>query len=348
MAVLLKTVNNSLTHAGYCHELTITIKANSTTLPTSICLGNYGDDNITRLTFDLSELMTTGILTNSFDDYIYKIAVYDPAKPADHEHGTNPKVFVINRIDWPVPEALTTFSQNQNLELVLIILEPLNETYSTTGREIFISDKIKATVNPTLWQAGYQDLIDATDDEEDNEGYFAKDPIILTPTSDHYKVLANGKILGNKVDQYITRINLNNAETALDEGLDARFAIFKKDNTVYCSKFHDTTNPVVQSCWIPPEVTQTEGEWKYFVVAQTCEYVDLVDEPDDGFKRWVGNELSGTISDNFLIKTDLFPALQTPTYELNGLTMYIHAADYDTTSFDIYDNNEFLLNKRKE
>lgn len=288
MPITINKVTN--TTSGFCHEYTVIIKRDGSVISSSLSFGNYGDKNITKITFDLSDLTYQGQydLTN----YTHALIVKFP-DIVDEDNGLDYKAYELPYEDsnststFEVPEELTN-SFSSSYQLIYALLE---QTDSSAGniadqQEIFISKTFTANVFPT----NYSDELDFTKaiTYSDSELALVKPKIILSPESSHLTISSSGTDFGEKRDSFIKRIVLNeSSEDKLDEGLTNRFLII---NNYIIKMSFSTSRKNICSCFIPRDITTVAGTYSYFIVATN----------DDENKRWVSNTLSLSVNDNFL------------------------------------------------
>ena len=285
------TINKATnTTSGFCHEYKVIIKRDGNVISSSLSFGNYGDKNITKITFDLSDLTYQG--QYDFTRYTHALIIKFP-DIVDEDNGLDYKTYELPYEDsnststFEVPEELTN-SSSSSYQLIYALLEQTDNSEGNIAdqQEIFISKVFTANVFPTSWN----DNLDFTKaiTYSDSELALVKPKIILFPKSSHLTISSSGTDFGEKRDSFMKRIVLNeSSEDKLDEGLTNRFLIINH----YIIKMNfSTSRKNICSCFIPRDITATAGTYSYFIVATN----------DDGDKRWVSNTLSLSVNDNFL------------------------------------------------
>lgn len=285
--------STNATPVGYCHDLTLVVHPDGSLTPNAVVLGNKGDLNIARLTFDVSELESAHVI-NPLSEYIASVIIYDPTQERSE---TNPRTYPMSGEYWVVPESLL---QTAVTYRCLFTLTERSSGHTTPSMEHWVSNEFTAMVNQTLWDADVAAAIEDPIIYSDTYGYLVKPPILLAPTADHYRINANSTDLGMKKDVFVKRVEF--AENGLDEGFVNKYGVFIMNTdprVIYAVKFNEITTGTY-GCLIPKEVTAVPGAVQFLVVVTTETVEDNLNVSDDGFKRWVGNTLNFIVADNFL------------------------------------------------
>ena len=311
---------------GYCHDLKLKVSrdgviqrlhpdGSGATISGPIILGNKGDLNITRLTFDLTDLQET-VSASLLGHYVAKLGIYDTkADPATSE----PKIYTIATRQWVVPEEI--LAKSTTYRCILILLERAADENTIDLTEQWVSQEFITIVQNTFWnnnvQTAINNAIDYQKDYDEQYGYLTKIPILLNPDAEHYNIKTDTDNFGMKKDMYVKRLEFTDVD--LDEGFTHRYGIFvtseESEETIYAVKFSSfsipgRTKPNTYVCLIPQEVTAVAGTVQFCIVATTDDVdstPDIADDlPDRLFKRWVGNPLLFTVTDNFLTTIDTY------------------------------------------
>lgn len=283
----------SNTPVGYCHDLTLIVHADGSLTPNNVVLGNKGDLNITRVTFDVTELEMAQVI-DPLSDYISAVIVYNPTEERSEN---NPKTYEIDGPSWIVPEEVSTNAVQYRCLFTLTEREPPHTTPET---EKWVSNEFISVVNDTYWDQYVEAALEHPIIYQDTYGYLVKPPIVLTPSEDHYQLLANDTNLGEKRDIFVKRVEFNeDLEKQLDEGFVYKYGVFISGEDVYVVKFNEVAAGKY-ACLVPKEITGIEGKVDFLGIVTTEQVEDNPDVDDDGFKRWVSNNLQFEVSNNFL------------------------------------------------
>ena len=243
MAITFSNISKNVdgSYTGYCHTIRLKVALDGRVVAqdgaggSQIILGNQGDKNITQLIFDVSALSeTVPDQTKTLDDYQH-VLIFDYGEPQPtsglnyviYELAPNTKYNNLSEDLYQVAPELT--SKAGTFKMIYALLEKVeNETDGNTeGREIFISKEFTGVVNPTDIENITEEDISAATEIVDTEKRFTKNSLLISPSNDHYSISQSHSELGEKHDQFIRRIVLNESiNSRLDEGLDYRIACF--------------------------------------------------------------------------------------------------------------------------
>ena len=326
MAITFSNISKNVdgSYTGYCHTIRLKVALDGKVVSqdgangSQIILGNQGDKNITQLIFDVSALSeAVPDQTKTLDDYQH-VLIFDYGEPQPtsglnyviYELTPNTKYDSLSEDLYQVAPELT--SKAGTFKMIYALLEKVEDEANgnTEGREIFISKEFIGVVNPTDIENITEEDISAATEIVDTEKRFTKNSLLISPSNDHYSISQSHSELGEKRDQFIRRIVLNESiNSRLDEGLDYRIACFgnvaSNEWTLTRMLFNNSRKNIC-SCFIPSEITKHAGEYKVFFIAQT----DLRDTDgnfqvnESTFKRWVSNTITLKVNNNFLDDDD--------------------------------------------
>ncbi len=274
---------------SYCHEIKVSVGRDGSINPSSISFGNQGDRNITRLTFDLTDINIDAATLKS--DYQAAL-IFNPGV-----NGEDSSAFQVNISDnktatLVIPTSITANAGSYQLIFGIFEIDADNGNISTE-KEKFISAQFSSSTTATDWIDDYQPYLNAANLQENNPDYITKTDIHITPNDTHYSIAADSTNFGNKQDIYVKRVIFGNSTEPLEAQFSRRYAIFMDGNTCYVYRMRPVED--YYCCWVPKEITMKAGSYQLFVVAET----DL-ELTDANFQRWVSNTLTFSVSDNFL------------------------------------------------
>lgn len=243
MAITFSNISKNVdgSYTGYCHTIRLKVALDGRVVlqdgagGSQIILGNQGDKNITQLIFDVSALSeAVPDQTKTLDDYQH-VLIFDYGEPQPtsglnyviYELTPNTKYDSLSEDLYQVAPELT--SKTGTFKMIYALLEKVENEASgnTEGREIFISKEFTGIVNPTDIENITEEDISAATEIVDTEKRFTKNSLLISPSNDHYSISQSHSELGEKRDQFVRRIVLNESiNSRLDEGLDYRIACF--------------------------------------------------------------------------------------------------------------------------
>lgn len=318
MAITISNIHKSIdgSYTGYCHTIKLKVGLDGSVINTKdssthIMLGNQGDRNITQLIFDVSALdEVIPDQTKTLSEYQH-VLIFNYDEPQAAANGQNYIAYTLSSNEaydedfYQVIPGLT--AKPGTYKMIYALLEKVENTTdgNTEGREIFISKEFTGTVNATEIENITEEQISTASEIVDTERRFTKNSLLVSPSDDHYSVSQNHSELGEKRDQFIRRIVLNEGtDSRLDEGLDYRIACFGNaaNEWTLTRMLFSNARKNICSCFIPSEITKHAGQYKVFFIAQT----DLQDADgnfqidESAFKRWVSNSIILNVNNNFL------------------------------------------------
>lgn len=310
---------------SYCHEIKVSIGRDGSINPSSISFGNQGDRNITRLTFDLTDINIDAATLKS--DYQAAL-IFNPGV-----NGEDSSAFQVNIGDnktatLVIPISITTNAGSYQLIFGIFEIDTDNGNISTE-KEKFISAQFNGSTTATDWIDDYQPYLNAANLQENNPDYITKTDIHITPNDTHYSIAADSTNFGNKQDIYVKRVIFGNSTEPLEAQFSRRYAIFMDSNTCYVYRMRPVED--YYCCWVPKEITMKAGNYQLFVVAET----DL-ELTDANFQRWVSNTLTFSVSDNFLNGDIVIHPIDGGVWTVEGYSLLtqdnVVVNTYDTTT----------------
>ena len=317
-----------VTPVGYCHEITLRVLSNGNISPNSFNFGNKGDINITKINFDVSDLINNNII--NLNEYSMTLFCFDPSQ-AHSEN--NPIKFYITDNEWIIPSSLTLNHLNSSYKFILLIKE-VQGVHTNPARECWISQEFSGSNNDTNWDAAMSTAIDNATTIIDNYGYLAKPPIILTLSGDHNSINISSNDLGYKFDNYVKRIQF--VDSQIDEGFVNKYGVFYFDNNYVAYKFQEVTTNTY-GLLLPSDFFTINGNIPFTLVATTENVEDNITVTDDGYKRWVSNTVTLTVNNNWLTSEDIEPVIPEPEVEQVGTNMLsVIIDDPEVVQFKVY------------
>lgn len=317
---------------GFCHEIDITIHINGSLTPSSIILGNKGDSSITLLKFHLEELEEADLCSGGLDNYEHILSASNGielyANYNSDEH--------ISTVSIPG----TMLENAGTLQLLYELVEINPPSGNINQKEVFVSNVFSGIIYDTDWNADLVNLIAEAETQDDLFECLTKRNIIIEPDELHYHINLDSLILGNKYDNYITRLTFVD-DSDLDKGFVNRYALFKIDEDIYITKFKEISDSdTTMACWVPQVVSYTPGLVKVFIIATTKTN-----------KRWVSNSVIARIQDNFLEEPITPPHQVTitgPDTVIRGFSFQLTAScpvsgetfTWSGTGVNLYPNND--------
>lgn len=309
-------------------EHTITIQSNGTINESNIKLGNQGDDGVTILHFDITNLTNK---PESFKDR------YQPMIICRNSMGVS-QTFDFDGEYFYVPNAIT--KNAGTYKLVYAIRENENDTREENvegNTEIFTSSIFTGIVESTNYS-----LI-SFDEPETLPS--VKTTSLIKPTI--FVTLAGGiganssTLLGYKLDKYMSYLQLQDGFS--DYNVDSYVIYFTGAAVLeggaigqitqgYYFEKDDNDN---YKCWVPPMVTANPGIWELMIIGYTTEGHEYV---SDVFKMSV---VDNELVNNDDLDADTFsnvPLLDADTYTLQdagGKLLYVTRTVMDDTSYSL-------------
>ena len=223
---------------SYCHEIKISIGRDGSINPSSISFGNQGDRNITRLTFDLTDINIDAATLKS--DYQAAL-IFNPGV-----NGEDSSAFQVNIGDnktatLVIPTSITANAGSYQLIFGIFEIDADNGNISTE-KEKFISMQFSGSTTITDWINDYQPYLNAANLQENNPDYITKTDIHITPNDTHYSIAADSTNFGNKQDIYVKRVIFGNSTEPLEAQFSRRYAIFIDSNICYVYRMRPIEN----------------------------------------------------------------------------------------------------------
>ena len=268
----------------------------------NIDLGQVGDNRMTKIIFDISQLKWN---QSSINNYKALLSFFDSSKEKSEN---NPKVYEIDNNEFIVPSELTT---GVNYKVLYALRENLRDKVEGNleepqEEEIFISSEMnaKTTKLNEMWDPAINlDFLSSiTTNTQDKEIIaLEKNVFNLSFNSFNNSLSTSDDILGNKFDRYIKLVKLDAKNIY---GLNNLYVIFKYQKGREIIKL-DKNN----QCWVPVNVTKQAGNVNISIIA-----TDLID------KIYFTNKVSSKVNNNFLNNVEwLIP--NTSTANSNFITI---------------------------
>ena len=280
-------------HNGLIRESSITISnADGSITGGTINFGRIGDNNITRLGFDLKDFKLTG----EEDDYeatlLFK-SVYDDIghRITLERCGKNQFCRVLTSSDLI---DIYNYCGATNIKMIVVIEETANsnEYDNVPGiREQFVSNEFSGyfTTNNALsgnpywnpFEVPSKEITILKDTDENNS--LLKQDIIITLSGDNLS--ANTTLAGNQYDSYVKRIVLNLEELLVQRGWNNVVVSMLVSESRYDFNLYTWDG---SKAWLPEELTATPGTKPVWFKITS------------GDKEYISNMLTLTVKENWL------------------------------------------------